>query len=250
MAELSFKRSLGDIISNSLRGEKKPKAQEVGSLKNYAGMFGIATLTIQEQEKIELIFQEFSESTPDEEDLKSLLEISSEIKAINNQAIIMHGERIKRAQGILKKCREGAFTAWLVTTYGNRQTPYNFLQYYEFQSLLPKELQNKLDEMPRQAVYALASRDGEREKKELIVRNYKGEKKQEILQMIRNYFPLPIHDGRIQDSGNQLIGILSKVRIQIKKEEFKPTINQRKIIGKLIAEIRQMISKTGVEIDV
>lgn len=65
-------------------------------------------------------------------DLAELSLITSEVKAINNQAAILHGERIKKAQTLLKSYQEGAFSAWLNATYGNRQTPYNLMQYYEF----------------------------------------------------------------------------------------------------------------------
>src|ERR1700677_3684402 len=85
-----------------------------GDLSSFSGVFRVMPLNDQEKE-----------------DLEALTAITSEVKAITNQAVILHGERIKRAQEILKKYRDGAFTAWLFATYGNRQTPYNFLQYYE-----------------------------------------------------------------------------------------------------------------------
>ena len=86
-------------------------------------------------------------------DLEFLTTITSEVKAINNQAIILHGERIKQCtRTFLTKYRDGAFSAWLISTYGNRQTPYNFLQYYEFYQSLNLELQKRMDDMPRQVV--------------------------------------------------------------------------------------------------
>ena len=82
----------------------------------------------------------------------------------------MHGERIKKAQEILKSYRDGAFTAWLLAAYGNRQTPYNFLQYYELYTALSPGLHSQLEAMPRHAVYVLASRSGELTQKETMVR--------------------------------------------------------------------------------
>ena len=118
--------------------------------------------TKKKKQTIESILKSFrlNESYDFDDDLKALMAITSEVKAITNQAVILHGERIKRAQEILKKYRDGAFTAWLFATYGNRQTPYNFLQYYEFYTVMPQALHPKLDQMPRQAVYSLASRAG------------------------------------------------------------------------------------------
>ena len=46
----------------------------------------------------------------------------------------------KERKTILKNYRDGAFSAWLIATYGNRQTPYNFLQYYELYITLPEHL--------------------------------------------------------------------------------------------------------------
>ena len=38
-----------------------------------------------------------------EEDKEALYSLTAEIKSIHNQSIILHGERIKKAQEILKK---------------------------------------------------------------------------------------------------------------------------------------------------
>ncbi|MCI0619341.1 pGP6-D family virulence protein, partial [bacterium] len=102
-----------------------------GELSSFSGVFRVAQLNDKEKTDIEMILRSYRYSEIDdfETDLKALMAITSEVKAITNQAVILHGERIKRAQDILKKYREGAFTAWLFATYGNRQTPYNFLQY-------------------------------------------------------------------------------------------------------------------------
>ena len=98
-------------------------------------------------------------------DLNHLISLTSEVKAINNQAALLHGERIKKAHQILTRYRDGAFTAWLMAAYGNRQTPYNLMQYYEFCEAMPKQLASKIELMPRQAIYVFASREGEPRKK-------------------------------------------------------------------------------------
>ena len=120
-----------------------------GDLSSFSGVFRVAQLNEKEKADLESILRTFriGEAVDFDGDLKALMAITSEVKAITNQAVILHGERIKRAQELLKKYREGAFTAWLFSTYGNRQTPYNFLQYYEFYSILPQTLHPSLNRL-------------------------------------------------------------------------------------------------------
>jgi hypothetical protein len=94
--------------------------------------------------------------------------------------------------------------------YGNRQTPYNFLQYYEFYLAISKDLHPIVETLPRQVVYTLASRDGEIEKKETVVKEAPGKSKQELLTHIRNTFPLSRHDKRAYNSFFTLLNILQK----------------------------------------
>src|SRR5688500_18052924 len=110
-----------------------------GHLTSFAGVFSISELNMQEKQALEMALRPYA---PSEEtivdDLPLLFTLASEVRAIHNQAALLHGERIKRVQQILTNYRDGAFSAWLIAVYGNRQTPYNFLQYYEFCEAMPK----------------------------------------------------------------------------------------------------------------
>lgn len=216
-----------------------------GELSSFSGVFRVAQLNEKEKADIESILRTYRQSEEDdfETDLKALMAITSEVKAITNQAVILHGERIKRAQDILKKYNEGAFTAWLFATYGNRQTPYNFLQYYEFYSVLPQTLHTKLDQMPRQAVYTLASRGGAFEKKEEIVKNYMGQPKDELLRLIRLEFPLPEDDKRLPHFVNNAILHLKKARDLIKNRNCNPREDEKRTLRNLIAQIESLLDK-------
>ncbi len=185
----------------------------------------------------------FHETYDVDADLKALSTITSEVKAITNQAVILHGERIKKAQDILKKYQDGAFTAWLYSTYGNRQTPYNFLQYYEFHTILPQSLHNKLDQMPRQAVYSLASRSGPIDKKEMIVKNYSGQPKQELLSLIRLEFPLPEDDKRLPDFAAHAISFLKRAREMLKNPLSNPDGSEKQQIRNLLAQLQGLVEK-------
>lgn len=214
-----------------------------GDLSSFSGVFRIAALNEKEKADIETILRNFRyhESHDFDGDMKSLMAITSEVKAITNQAVILHGERIKRAQEILKKYKDGAFTAWLFTTYGNRQTPYNFLQYYEFYTLLPQTLHPKLDQMPRQAVYSLASRSGSLEKKELIVKNYTGQPKQELLKLIRLEFPLPEEDKRSPQFAANAISFLKRAREMLKNPHCRPEEDEKRMILNLIHQLQSLV---------
>jgi hypothetical protein len=209
---------INSILSERLKQqESQPKMANLakksssGALNSFSSMFAISELN--ENEKLELLdlLEKFSlENSNTEEDLKVLSSLTVEVKSINNQAALLHGERIKKAQLLLKAYQEGAFSAWLMKVYGNRQTPYNFLQYYEFYLNVSKELHPLVESMPRQVVYALASRDGSIEKKELVVKESKGKSKQELLNHIRQTFPLAKTDKRRHNTFITLLNHLHK----------------------------------------
>lgn len=210
-----------------------------GQLTSFSGIFRLTSLSESEKESIKTILLNFAQDTTEhlEEDFLSLVTLTSEVKAIANQAIILHGERIKKAQNILKKYKDGAFTTWLISTYGNRQTPYNFLQYYEFYMTMPPVLHPKIDRMPRQAIYTLASRPGDCEKKEEIVKNFNGETKQQLLSSIRTIFPLDQEDKRNPHVAAQVINSLKKI-IQFSKHlHYNPTETEKKVILELLKKI-------------
>ncbi len=213
-----------------------------GNLSSFTGVFRVGALTEKEKQTLhELLDQYKNESQEIELDLKQLTDITAEVKAINNQAIILHGERIKKAQSILKNYRDGAFSAWLVATYGNRQTPYNFLQYYELYTTIPEGLHAKLDEMPRQAVYSLASRNGDLEHKHKIISEYQGQPKQELLNLIRDTFPLSEDDKRAYNSCDAAILSLRRLHHQVKTHPFRPTTQQLSTLRKLLKEIQKAV---------
>jgi hypothetical protein len=216
-----------------------------GELSSFSGVFRVSALNDTEKASLEQILKSFRHNETDdfEPDLRTLTTITSEVKAITNQAVILHGERIKRAQEILKKYRDGAFTAWLFATYGNRQTPYNFLQYYEFYNSMPQPLHLKIDQMPRQAVYSLASRQGTLEQKESIVRNYNGQAKQELLTLIRHQFPLAEDDRRHPNYAAHAIIFLKRSREMLKNPLCVPSEEEKKQIAHLLTQLHTLLDK-------
>jgi Uncharacterised protein family (UPF0137) len=240
---------LNTILQERFRSKEKPKMSELaektteGKLTVFSGLFGNATLGDQEKEGLSQLLQKYAldPSHDVSGDLKALLAITSEVKAINNQAAILHGERIKKAQEILKQYRDGAFTAWLISAYGNRQTPYNFLQYFEFCQQVPKTLRPQIDAMPRQAVYTLASREGPLAQKEEIVRNYRGETKQQMITLIRATFPLHENDRRQEDLAEGYVKQLQNMAKTFSKANIKVSGRQKKILLNLLETIQSYI---------
>jgi hypothetical protein len=169
-----------------------------GNLSSFEGIFSSSQLSKEEKETLENLLKRYRNKTcKPEKDFKMLSELTTEIKAITKQAILLHGERIQKAQVVLKKYKEGAFSTWLVATYGNRQTPYNLLQYFEFFKKLSTQLQEKLELIPKQAIYTLASRNGCLKEKIDLIKSYNGETKDQLLELIRAKFPLTSNDKRI-----------------------------------------------------
>jgi hypothetical protein len=214
-----------------------------GHLSSFAGVFKVGTLSPEELDSLKLLLESHQETEQDiRADLLILSSITSEVRAINNQAVLLHGERIKRAQEILKKYKEGAFTIWLIQTYGNRQTPYNFLQYFELHRKLSPPLLPKLDEIPRQAAYTLASREGPLEKKEEIIRAYQGETKQLLLEKIRIAFPLSAKDKRASSAASYLVKALQKISDFLSQNPIHLNNPQRKKVEELLTSLQKNLN--------
>ncbi len=216
-----------------------------GDLSSFSGVFRVCALSGKEKSAIEAILKNYraAESYDVDADLASLAALTSEVKAIANQAVILHGERIKKAQDLLKTYKDGAFTAWLYATYGNRQTPYNFLQYYEFYTSMSPTLHPLIDQMPRQAVYSLASRNGSLARKEAIVKNYCGQPKQELLNLIRLEFPLAEDDKRLPNLASYAILFLKRTRETLKNNLCVPSSEEKRQIQNLLLQLQGLLDQ-------
>lgn len=215
-----------------------------GHLSSFSGVFSIGELSHHEKTGIETILKDYAINLDNiDTDIKHLISITSEVKSINNQAALLHGERIKKAHSILTRYRDGAFTAWLIAAYGNRQTPYNLMQYYDFCEAMPKSMRLQIESMPRQAIYTLASREGPIEKKKAIITNYQGETKSELLLTIRKTFPLEESDKRQPSVGESLVASLHRLHKDLKKRSNHFSKTQKEAINTLLEAIHQLVNK-------
>lgn len=190
----------------------------------FRGMFGESKLSREEEEGIKQILMVNMQPTGSDEaemlqDYQKLTQITSEIRAISNQSILLHGERIKKAQQVFKNYKEGAFTEWLISTYGNRQTPYSMLQYFEFYHALPLEKRPLIERIPKKAAYILASRHGDIALKMDVIENYKGEKQNEVIALIQEKLPIPETDKRAKPINESIINDLERALSKIAKRK-------------------------------
>lgn len=224
------------------------EAQPLIGNSAFHGMFGESRLSDAEEEALQqLLYDFFDPSLNDEEqihrDLRALCNIGAEVRAIAHQSLLLQGERIQQAQKILKRYREGAFTQWLIATYGNRRTPYSYLQYYEFYQQLPTTaLKTKMESMPRQAAYALASRPGEVEEKAEIVEAYQGQPQRELIALIQERFPNNAGDQRSNKLRHlNTLRSMHKLCEQLPSQRTALTYAEKESILRLIERLKQMI---------
>ncbi|MEX0961266.1 MAG: CT583 family protein [Simkaniaceae bacterium] len=241
--------NVSSLLDKRFKSDKTAKMNELakrsshGQLSGFSGVFKVKPLSNDEQKHIEeLLIQYNTKKSLQNQDLSALSLITSELKAINNQAIILHGERIKKAQDVLKRYKEGAFSAWLIMTYGNRQTPYNFLQYYEFYLTLSHSFREKIDKIPKQAIYTLASREGAFEKKEQFIEEYQGETKPICLEKIRKLFPLAKKDRRKTNLAKMTSTSLKKILEKIQAGHFKPTEEEQRELNRTLSQIISLVN--------
>ena len=227
---------------------KKEKINELvershsGQLSNFSSVFKVNPISEKEKTSLQLLLEKYKTENNDiQSDLNFLTTITSEVRAISNQAVILHGERIKRAQKLFRNYLDGAFSSWLIKTYGNRQTPYNFMQYFELYSALPQRLKEIIDEMPRQAIYTLSSRPVPIEKKEAFIETYQGETKSKLLERLRSTFPLPKKDKRNSNKAKIAIELLKKAQITMKDDLFNPSAQEKKDLKQILYNLKTII---------
>lgn len=216
--ETLLEQRLGNAPSTKVKALAQQSS--AGDLSSFAGLFRTQELTHLEKRTLENILLHHQREDEDiGQDLSLLTTLTAEVKAIHNQAALLHGERIHKVQALLKRYKDGAFTSWLYAAYGNRQTPYNFLLYYEFCQTLPPQLKQKADTMPRQAIYALASRKVANDKKQAFIASFAGETKKELLERIRTSFPLELEDKRRTSPEQPLIASLERMMTSFLRQE-------------------------------
>lgn len=174
-----------------------------------------------------------------DEHIKKISDITQQIKSISVQSVLLHGQRIKEAQEILKEYKDGAFTKWLMTTYGNRQTPYSMLNYYDLYQSIPLSHKAILESTPKKAVYLLASKKGDLSKKIEILESHSKSKQKEIISAIQETFP-SLESDRRKSKGTNLIHFLDQITTKIEKRQKSLTQVEEKCIKKILDRLTKL----------
>jgi len=170
---------------------------------------------------------------------EQLISITKQIKSISAQSVLLHGERIKQAQDLLADYREGAFTKWLMTTYGNRQSPYNMLRYYEFHQNAPQIARQMIEAAPKKCVYTLASREGDDQKKLELLQDHGNKPQIKFLKEIQRAFPTQETSKR-QPQLTSTIESISKLCAKLEDSSKHLSDNDRAGIRKIVQRLQQL----------
>jgi len=137
-------------------GKSKKKEEAVVPHNSFRGLFDLQEPPEEEVRQVEELFGMQLKGGEDEEavrcDFRDLVQLTSELKAIQKQAILLIGERVFQVREIFLKYGEekGGFTRWLEYAFNTRKTAYNALSFYElYQSLPTEDLKNNLNNMQR-----------------------------------------------------------------------------------------------------
>lgn len=201
------------------------KGKEVQSAKrsltphnSFRALFEMKEIPEEEIRRMQVLFGEHLKGNEDEEsvrsDFRELVQLTSELKAIQKQAILLIGERVFRVREIFMKYGEerGGFTAWLNVAFNSKKTAYNALAFYDLYTKLPSEsLKENFKKMPAKAGYILASRRGESEIKYQIIEHYKGEKQKEVIEIIEEKLPLQKGDLRSKDLAEKTLDEMERL---------------------------------------
>lgn len=195
----------------------------ISNVNSFNSFFEVKELEKEESEFIRFLLSEnyfchqFEEKII-EDDIIKIKKITAEIRAIGRQGILLMGERIYLVMNILKSYKKGTFTKWLESTFNTKKTGYNALAYFElYRTLSNKELKEKLSKIPLRAAYILASRPGNRNIKEDIIRDYYHLKHKNLVSLIKNKLPCSLQDKKSTNTSsdkiiNQIFDLLLKIK--------------------------------------
>jgi hypothetical protein len=165
--------------------------QDIGPNNPLKQIFKIKDLKPKEIQDIEILLKENSTKINNFEfqnDFRNISRITTEIRGVNRMHSIFLGGKIIEARNILEKYGDKTFSKWLELTFGNRRTPYDYIYQYEFFSALSEQYQEIALQMPRSILSIVCKKKLPFEEKLELVANYRGEKKHELVKLIKDKF--------------------------------------------------------------
>ena len=244
--------SKSSVIENKVFHKSAPVGggfNLVPQVNSFNSVFDTKPLDSSESAKLKkLLVDGFQPGTIQEEqvesDITTLKQITSEIRAIGKQCIILLGERVCCAREMLKPYKDGTFTRWLESAFGTRKTGYNALSYYELYTALPREdLRDRFKQLQHRTAYILASRDGDIETKAEIISEHHDKTHEELVMLIKEKLPVAEGDRRVGKLS--IRRLLSTIRIGIEKihgNKDSLTLGEKIIITQLKESLESLVS--------
>lgn len=201
----------------------------------------------------EILLKYAKEEKRAEKDLEKVLKFSLEIEGISVQNRILHGERLLEVKEILKGgeskdfgYKDGCFIAWIMKVYGNKQTPYNYINYTSLYKKLPNETREKFLSMPFTAASNLAPKGGLSTQDTIevepgvldIIKNSEGKSRDALMFEIRERFK-GTKKGKKPNKAGTLISLLKRVEILLKNEYVKLNNSQRVEFEDCLEELKK-----------
>ena len=239
-----------DLILNIV---KKPAStpQLLKPINTLQEIFSFQPATADEKEQFFIELNEIIEKNIEDQeklkkDLHELVHLSKECNSIQKQGIVLLGEKIHRTKEIFSAYKEfkSLFTHWIKKTFSSEKTAYNALSFFELHQEFSNEDREKLKKMPLKASYALASRKGDIEKKRQIVQEKYELASDEILDTIRNVFPLAENDLRKNKSSiNQILQKMEGLLLKLQNHPEKINNDKKNKIKHIRRQIADLIEE-------
>lgn len=182
------------------------------------------------------------------DDALELKRLTSEIKTIGKQGIILSGERVKRAQTLLKNYKNGTFVKWIDFTFSNRKTAYNMLSYFDLYNELPnQETKEQFKKIPMKSAYIIASRTANLNIKKEVINQFHDRSISELNIIIDEKMPLAEGDKRSLKTDNvRLMQILSDAVKKFRQRKNSLTNKEKNQILGLIQVLESIFDKKVV----
>lgn len=216
---------LSNLLDNSFNTIQEVQELSDGEYKDVCNIFRVT---------VDSLDVESNKEHP--QNMMELVTVTKEIKAINRQNIVLLGERISKAQELLRYSEKG-FKQWLHLVFGSYSTGYNYLNYFDLHNSLTKEhLKNKLEEMPAKAAYILASKDAPIDQKIDIIETHYTEQAKNIIAHVRETLSLD-EDKKSINPIDKLLDSLEKTTGKLFKMKEALDDNQKQKILNIINDV-------------
>lgn len=145
----------------------------------------------------------------------SIKTLTSQIKSIQKQHVLLIGEKIYQVRELLKTIgsSDTTFSAWISLVFSTKSSAYNALAYYElFIGLPSKNEQFLLQSIPYKTAYLLASRKGSIEKKIDVMNKINGLPNNSAVLILNKHLPplREISSEHVYDSDESINKVISE----------------------------------------